>query len=662
MAWKTPIGYLGDSMVEMAFAKALATDDVEPILPKYPAGLGAPFVANWNDFPTIEEPIYAWQGLLVRICGLFAGSNLAVLSAHILAAISFCAVCRILGYNTIWSVAGGILFGLTPYAFSRYLPHINLTFYWHVPWGLLVAWWCATAAVLTRRIAITSIVVAIVHGAHSIYYSNMFCQLLMGAMLASILQRQNWRRIGFPVALCAIVALTVMAMNIDTFYERLVNGPNPLAVVRNYAGLEIYALRPIELLLPAAHRLTALQAWTGRGFYSQTMIHGETGSPYLGLVSLITAAWLAITIFKNALHRPARLPWHGIGIAWICLFSIIGGINGVAGAFGFYLFRCTNRYSIYILALLLLFAVRELSRLTRSWRLTAVTSLAAAIVAVGIWDQTPPSMSDSTIRAVHSQTESDRAFVRTLESRLNSGAMVFELPVMPFPESPPIGRMLDYEHLRPYLYSRALRFSYGSEKGREQEEWQNEVLQLGVPMFIQSVERYGFSAVLINKKAYADNGVSLLHDFNAAGRSAILAESEDLVCLSLHPDSHPSLPPYFDANWYPAEGTVSERWRWSRGEAAILLFNNGRDPKQISIKFGLASIQPRRVELYDGSKLIYRVDLTADKLSEPEITASAILRPGRTTLRFHTDTPGALPENGDTRPVAFRVTNFDTIE
>ena len=661
-AWKTPIVYLNDGTIELALAKALATGEIKPVLPKYPAHLGAPFTANWNDFPSIEEPLYAGQALLVRLFGLFLGSNLTVLLAHILAAVSFYALARLLRYGMIWSLVGGILFGLAPYAFARSLPHINLTYYWHIPWGLLVAWWCASAVVLTRRMVAMSILIAIVHGSLSIYYSNLFVQFLFGAMAICILRRQSWLRIVFPVALMAVVAVTLLVMNIDTLYHRMVAGPNPLAVVRIYAGLEIYALRPIELILPATHRLSALQDWAWRVYYSQTILHGETGSPYLGLAGIATMAWLAITAFANAIRGQTRILWHAWGIAWICLFSVVGGINGFIGTIGLQLFRCTNRFSIYILALLLLFGVRELSRLTRSWHVAVTGAFAAFVAFVGIWDQTPPATSDRDIRAVRAVSLADRKFVGVLESRLSPGAMIFELPVVPFPESPPINRMQDYEHFRPYLYSHSLRFSYGSVKGREQEQWQSEVLDLGVPMLIRSVERYGFSAVLINKKAYADSGTSLLSAFRNAGRSAIVAESDDLVCLSLIPDPHPSLPPYFDSNWYGLEGTAEQHWRWSLGDASIVVFNNAQETKPISIRFGLAAVKPRRVDLYDGSNLIYSADLTPGHLSESNITVPVTLQPGKTKLRFHTDAPPAPPENGDSRPLAFQITNFDTIE
>src|ERR1700738_210143 len=83
-AWRTPIDYSGDTMAEFAAAKAMAAGEIMPILPKNPASLGAPFVANWNDYPTSDEAIFAWWALLVPLFGLFTAGNVALLSAHLL--------------------------------------------------------------------------------------------------------------------------------------------------------------------------------------------------------------------------------------------------------------------------------------------------------------------------------------------------------------------------------------------------------------------------------------------------------------------------------------------------------------------------------------------------------------------------------------------------
>src|SRR6185437_9703812 len=68
-AWKTPIAYNGDAWAAMGIAKTFATGDVKPILPKYPASLGAPFVANWNDYPPAEG-LFTWYGFLACLAGI----------------------------------------------------------------------------------------------------------------------------------------------------------------------------------------------------------------------------------------------------------------------------------------------------------------------------------------------------------------------------------------------------------------------------------------------------------------------------------------------------------------------------------------------------------------------------------------------------------------
>jgi len=136
----------------------------------------------------------------------------------------------------------------------------------------------------------------------------------------------------------------------------------------------------------------------------------------------------------------------------------MGGVNGALGQLGFVLFRCTNRYSIYILAIILLFTVRELSRLTRRWNTPMVAIGAIFLIWLIIWDQTPPSLTQDSIDRVKQRLASDRAFTNALEQRFPPKAMVFQMPAVRFPEFGPTGQMADYEHFRPYLFSKKLHF------------------------------------------------------------------------------------------------------------------------------------------------------------------------------------------------------------
>jgi phosphoglycerol transferase len=659
-AWITPVSYTGDSWAIMATAKTLAAGEMLPILPKYPSSLGAPFVANWNDYPSGEEGLFVWYAIFVRLFGIFLGSNLTLLSAHLLAAGSFYFVCRALGYAKIWSFAGAILFSMSRFAFARCLWHLVLTFYWHVPLGLLVIWWCLSTNVSAdRRKRILCVLIAVLHGIQYVYFTGMFCQFLVIAALLCLIRRDGWGRVLFPLYLVGAIVVTVVIMNADTFYYSILNGPNPAAVHRDYLSLEMLALRPVELFLPTLHHIDWLQNKAHQAYYSQTMFQqGENSSPYLGIVAIGALAYLLWVCLRSIARADTKsIPLTTWGIVWIFAFSILGGANGLAGVFGFILFRGANRYSLVILALVLLFLVRELTRLTRGWRARTVWVSAAVLLSIGLWDQIPPAPSLAEIRTVHAQVASDGRITSSLEATLPRGAMVFELPFAGYPEVGPIEKMLDYEHFRPYLQSRFLRFSYGSDKGRTRDRWQSEQFHFGTSNAINNLEKYGFAALLINRNGYRDRAEALIADLRASGRSEILAKSDDFLCIALHPSGDQLLPPEFDQSWYAAEGSATDRWRWSMGNAKLILYNGESRPRNVRLTFGLGCLEPRKLEVYAGTARIYGASLDpAQPVNSVEMNLS--LQPGKNELIFRSDRPAKFPGNGDPRKLAFSVKNF----
>jgi hypothetical protein len=658
-AWKTPVAYTGDSLAQMAVAKAYATGDVYPIVPKYPPSLGAPFSANWNDYPIVEEGIFTWYGLLVRFFGVFEGSNLVLLSAHLLAAASFYFVCRQLRYHEAVSFALAILFSMSCYAFARNLGHLGLTLYWHVPLGLLVVWWCVgTQAYQDKGKLSFGISVAVLHGIQYVYYTGIFLQFLFLAALVCLIRRNPWKQILFPLMVAGVAVATFVVMNLDTFYYQTVAGPNAAVLVRNYIGVELYALRPIELLLPLGHRLEALRAWANHAYYSQTMFQGgENSSPYLGLVAIAAMGVMAWT-FLRAVARGASnsIPLHAWAVGWILAYSIVGGLNGFLGTFGMVLFRGTNRYSVVILALALLFLARELTRLAQKWRYAA-TCASVPILFLGLWDQIPRPPSTGEIWRLHKVIAADGRMALTLESKLPPRAMIFQLPATEYPEAGPVGTMLDYEHFRPYVQSHSLHFSYGSHKGRTRERWQSEVMQFGAAHGVAALEQYGFSAILINRKGYPDRATSLLAELQSVGRSEILCESDDLIAVALYPREHPLLPPEFDRAWYGVEGTPANNWRWSKGDAKLILYNPGPQPDKIRVSFLAGAIQSRQLDIYAAGEKIFGGMLDPARPEQPvELVLSLV--PGRNEIAFHADKPAALAGNGDSRPLAFSVRNL----
>jgi hypothetical protein len=548
-AWATPTSYTGDSLLALAYGKAWASGDAVLVLPKNPASLGAPFRANWNDYPTTEEGLFTWWGALGYIFGLFPGTNLFLMSAHMLGAAGFYFVCRRLHYDRSFAVAGALLFSFSAFAFWRGLAHAPLLFYWHIPLGLLVISWCVGRFPISknRYKTIFCLVVAFIFGVQNPYYSWMWVQLLGLASIACLVRGRDRAQVIFPLILAALVLVTFALMSLDTLYFGLVHGRNPGAMAaRSYADLDRYALKPVELFLPLAHRAAFVEDWLNTRYFSQTLFRGEIGSPYLGIVAIASMAsmmWMSAgSIFRGDL---GRVPSHSWAILWILAYSVVGGLNTIVGLFGVILFRGTNRFSIVILAALLLFFVRQATSLTRRLPIIGRVVAAGLVVAVGLWDQWPRFVTKEDVTRVSKQVAEDRELVQAIEAKLPRGALVFQLPICEFPEVPATEQMGEYEQLRPYLHSASLHFSYGSDKGRPRENWQREAQELGLWRFVAVLEQYGFSGLLIDKRGYKDTGVSLLSALRAFGHDAVISESQDFVCIALKPSLLPSHPPDF---------------------------------------------------------------------------------------------------------------------
>jgi hypothetical protein len=239
------------------------------------------------------------------------------------------------------------------------------------------------------------------------------------------------------------------------------------------------------------------------------------------------------------MRRPARAPHPAaVAIAWVLAYSILGGVNQLLGAFGFVWLRGTNRFSVWILAVALLFLV------TRGFARRRGSALAAAVVvAIALADQVPRRTTREDVRATRLAVTGDRVFVAALEEALPEGAMLFMLPVVEFPEGRAVLGAREYDHLRPYLHSRRLAFSFGTDKGRPREGWQVDTVARGPVPMLAALERYGFAGILLDRRAYPDDARDLLDELAAAGRPATIAHAAgDYVLVPLRPASRPALP------------------------------------------------------------------------------------------------------------------------
>ena len=110
-------------------------------------------------------------------------------------------------------------------------------------------------------------------------------------------------------------------------------------------------------------------------------------------------------------------------------------------------------------------------------------------------------------------------------------AMIFQLPYVPFPESPPVYKMDDYSHFRAYLHSKDLRWSYGTIKGRQGDRWQRMVANMPVDDMLKALSQAGFEGVYIDTYGFEDGGTKLISEIKEALATEPLVSDNRRFCF-----------------------------------------------------------------------------------------------------------------------------------
>src|ERR1019366_5246066 len=112
--------------------------------------------------------------------------------------------------------------------------------------------------------------------------------------------------------------------------------------------------------------------------------------------------------------------------------------------------------------------------------------------------------------------------------------MIFQLPTVPFPEGPPVQRIVNYDLLKGYLDSNTLRWSYGSVTGREDALWGERVTHQPLDSMVQQLAFAGFSGIYIDRYGYSDSGRTIEYQLSQVlGQSPLVSENGRLAFFNL---------------------------------------------------------------------------------------------------------------------------------
>ena len=439
---------------------------------------------------------------------------------------------------------------------------------------------------------------------------------------------------------------------------------------------EIYGLKPAQVVLPLSHhRLSFLSNIKDR-YNNEAAFYNENDTSSIGAVGALGFVILVGRLF----YRKARIAGPGIadGLTVINLAALALGTVGCAGSVLSLLvspeIRAYNRISVYIAFVSLMMVALLLDKFMR-WaearqRTRAAYAFVSLIVLLGLADQTSDAFD---VSQSHDQTFwSDRRFACAIESAVPENSMVFQLPYLAFPEGGSINGMSDYSHLRGYLHSHTIRWSYGAMKGREWDRWQRVVTKRNVEDMTKKLTFSGFSGIYICRAAYADRGAKIEAELRSLVNEApLVSDDEEFSFFSLGKYTERLRQSYTPTEWaghtYKALRPVTWRWtgfhnmekhgadswRWC-GPDGTITFSNPRDvPCTLQIRMTCLTGQ------HDMSDLILE-GIANQKLrinnEGQAVTIAADIPPGKSELRF-TCTARRIQSSEEARHLVFQIRN-----
>ncbi|MBM6400934.1 hypothetical protein [Phycicoccus sonneratiae] len=477
--------------------------------------LGFPFGQVGSFFPELNVVhMLAIKALDLVLPGTFtAGSVYFVLSFPLTGATGYL-LARSQGLSRAAGFVLGVLFANAPGHAERF-GHLYLAQYWVVP----VAMWLVLEVARGRALlspagtgtprwrggrTLVTVAAVLVVGLSGVYYVAFTLILLLVAALA--------RRFGggSPVDLLrgvAVMAGLVVCIGLPLAAARLglrgelVTGRVPAQ--RNPGESELFAGKLMDLLLPwPGHRLPALEYLT---FAYRTATHATVETSALGVVGVAGLVGLSLlgllTLLSGRRTDPQLSRWSGLTLVSFLVYTV-GGLGSFIAVFATPQVRTWSRMSLYVLVLALLAVGAWLTRLERRRGVLTAGLVAVLLVVVGSLDQTNPALAPDH-RAVAREMDGLRSYTSALQQRVGPGCGVFQVPVLPYPETLGPERMEGYDQLKPYLAGSDLRFSVAAMRGTAAATWQSAVDTRDLDGLAADLRSAGFCALEVDTEGFS---------------------------------------------------------------------------------------------------------------------------------------------------------------
>jgi phosphoglycerol transferase len=547
--------------------------------------LGAPWGLVLYDYPSLHTIHFA----IMKGMAVFLRSYAPLMNGYYLLTFPLVAACAVVALRQFRlsypaAVAGAVLFSITPYHFT--LGGIRVLFlsgYYAVPLAVMLAWWAVRtdgdggeAEPWTRNFRwpwvagglLAGAVIALSH----IYYVVFSLFIILVAGLWSAVARGKRGHLVSAAAMAAVIVGITLMNHLPVLAYSRASGFSPAAVSRDVGGPMRHGLRMASLLIPSSSHGMRWIAELQNDHADALGSVQVRGGAYLGLVGVGGFIGLLLLFFKASGGRgDPRLRLLAVTNLSLLLLASPGGLGYLFGLGVTPIIRFYSRVCVYIVFLALAASFIWIDRLgARLSGMKYGRALYAAglliLLVGGAVDQRVPETTPA-YEEIREEYAADSAFVARAEEVLPEGAMVFQLPQIPFPEGTNRYRIGPYIPARAYLHSEYLRWSFGAMRGRPGTLWQERTAGKPADQMIESLCLMGYDAIHLIRRGYRDSGNDMVSEI-----SRVLGE---------HPVEAAGGHVFFTLGGYREElraGMHADEWETRRArEHLMLLGGSGFD-------------------------------------------------------------------------------------
>ncbi|SDM38181.1 hypothetical protein [Lachnospira pectinoschiza] len=478
-------------------------------------------ISGLHNFDTLTTKIFT------QITGsVGAGINLTFLSAFYLIALISYIVFRNLKLKRWISALGALDFAMLPFIFFRNEEHLVLTCYYFVPLAILMCFWLYEDERFFlpnkqffkyKRNYWGLIMSLLVANSGIVYWQFFACMFICVAVFIRVLNKRHFIDIirGL-ISLLSIITFMIIGCIPEIIYI-INNGGGLAGRLRGIQDSEVFSLKIIQLILPVrGHGISYLESIIN-SYNSDVPCVNENVSSYIGfvgIIGLIVLFCILVTrksIIKNEKVHERLAFLSGLNIFAI-LFGTIGGFGACMFVFMTQTLRSFNRISVHIgfftiMAVCLLLDYYN-DKIKKLYAKIIFILVVGAMFMITIWEQNPKLTFD--YESVEESWVSDDNFVAEIENVMDDGAIIYQLPYQPYPESGCQLGMYPQELFKGYMHSHKLRWTYGITKDTEDAEYIQHFALLETSEMVAELKEAGFSGIYICRKAYTETDLDKL--------------------------------------------------------------------------------------------------------------------------------------------------------